>query len=123
MSILTSADLAYMRGMIDDMLPDLCNILSESITPDGQGGVTSTWGTVSSNVACRLDAVTRHSADLLTVAAGGLKVSQQFTLSVASDVSLAAGNRVEIGGTTYKVVSVNDNQSWMAVGRAVLELV
>lgn len=121
-TMLNTAELTWMRAIVEDMLPDTCNILSESLASDGEGGVTSTWGTATQNVKCRIDSVVRAS-DQLIIAGGGQKAAHQYMLSLPHDTVISAGNRVELSGSTYTVVNVNDNQSWMAVGRAVLELI
>ena len=72
-----------MRAVVADMLPDTCNILSESITPDGQGGVTSSWGTVSSTVACRLDDTSRATSQMIVPAGGGLKAAASIPVKSA----------------------------------------
>jgi hypothetical protein len=121
-ALLNSSELTWMRAVVDGVLPDTCNILSESLAPDGEGGVTSTWGTVYTDRPCRLDSAVR-TADEVSIVGGGRKAVHQYMLSLADDTTINAGNRVEISTSTYTVVSVNDNQSWMAVGRAVLELI
>lgn len=121
-TLISAADLSYMRATINETLPDTCNILSESIPHDGQGGVTSTWGTASGTVICRLDDLVRASNTAEPVA-GALRAAHQYQLSLPYGSTISAGNRVEIGGASYTVVSVNANQSWMAVTRAVIELI
>lgn len=124
MSILNAADIAYMQDTIADMLPDVCNILSEALASDGQGGQTSTWGTASTSIACRLDEQTGTRNNQLVPAAGaGLREAHRFILSLPYDTVIGANDRVEIGSYTYHVVSVNDRISWEAVTRAVLELI
>ncbi len=122
MPLLTDSDLDYMRAIVKETLPDKCNILAETLAADGQGGATSSWGTVSTSIACRLDSITQR-AEMMQVAGGGQKAAHQFMLSLPYDTAISAGNRVEMGSTTYTVVSVNANQSWMAVGRATLEVI
>lgn len=123
MALLSTADLEMMRGIIEEMLPDTCNILSESLTSDGQGGVTSSWGTAGSAIPCRLDQPTgRQFGDLIPVA-GAVRKQQDFILSVPHNTVIVAGNRVETGGVTYAVISANTGVSWQAVGRATLELI
>ena len=121
-NLLTDADLSMMQATIGDLFPDTCNVLSESLTPDGQGGVTSTWGTAAANVACRLDSITNRSSDVMA-AAGAIRQVHQYVLSVPYDTVISTGNRVEISTTTYAVVAVNVNVSWKAVARATLEII
>ena len=123
MGVLSDSDIAMMRTTIEDMLPDVCNILSEALAADGQGGQTSTWGTASTNVACRLDEDNRTGANQLVPIAGGLRESHRYVLSLLHDATIAAHDRVEVGSNTYHVISVNEGVSWQAVTRATLELI
>ena len=121
MSAIDSTMLTAMRDAIETMLPDTCNILSVTLTPDGMGGNTETWGTASSGVACRVDLITNDTYELVKGAA--LQSYPRYMLSVPYDTTLAVENRIEHNSITYAVVKVNTSQSWKAVGRAVLELV
>jgi hypothetical protein len=123
MGVLSDSDVAYMQGVIADMLPTTCNILSEALAADGQGGQTSTWGTVSANVPCRLDESGQTGGNQLVPVGGALREAHRFILSLSYDTVIGAHDRVECGGNTYHVISVNDNISWQAVARAVLELI
>ena len=123
MPLLTAADVTYMQSVIADMLPDTCNVLSEALAADGQGGQTSTWGTVTTNVACRLDEQTQRGANQLIPFGNALRESHRYILSLPYDTTINAHDRVEVGANTYHVVSVNAGVSWQAVMRAVLELI
>jgi hypothetical protein len=123
MSLLSTVDLTMMRDIIDEMMPDTCSILSESLISDGQGGVTSTWGTVAIDVPCRIDLPTgRQFGDLINMT-GALRQKQQFILSLPYDTAIVAGNRVESGGGAYTVINSNTGVSWKAVARATLEYI
>lgn len=123
MGLLTDADLAYMQSTIADMFPDVCTILSEALSPDGQGGQTSTWGTVSQNVSCRFDEQSQRGINQLVPAAGALREAHRYMLSLPHDTAISAHDRVEFGSSTYNVISVNTDISWQAVTRATLELI
>lgn len=123
MSLITDSDLSYMQSTIGEMFPDTCNILSEALSADGQGGQTSTWGTIASNVACRFDEASKSAINQLIPAGSALREVHRYMLSLASSETIAAHDRVEIGANTYHVVSVNVGVSWLAVSRAVLELI
>jgi hypothetical protein len=120
--MLTDSDLAMMRETIAQMFPDTCNILSEALAADGQGGQTSTWGTVATNIPCRFDEQSTQSNQLVPAGAA-LREAHRYTLSLPYNQSIAAHDRVEVGSNTYHVVSVNAGISWQAVTRAALELV
>jgi hypothetical protein len=108
-----------MRSVLGDLLPDTCNILTASFASDGGGGWTETWGTTSSGVACRLDMQGGREA----VNADALVPFTRFVLTCASSESLSTTNRVEHGGYTYNVISINLGASWKLVTRAILERV
>ena len=120
--MLSSAELAHMRDAIGDLLPDTCNILSVSGTADGFGGVTSTWGTASSNVSCRLDIITRRETGQ-NIDGASMREYQETVLSLPYNTSVSNNNRIEHGGFTYNVTATNTDQSWIAVKRVSLERV
>jgi SPP1 family predicted phage head-tail adaptor len=117
--MLTDGELSFMRKSVEQLLPDTCNILSLTNTPDGQGGQTQTWGTASANVTCRLDVTESREMN----AAGAIQTFTTYKLSMPYDTTIAAANRVEVNGETYTVIGVNNGQSWKAVTRVTLELV
>lgn len=118
--MLETADLAYMRDAIADLLPDTCNILSVTETADGFGGVSQSWGTASANVACRLDIVRDNQSDE-AIAGASRRNFQETVLSLPYNTTISVSNRVEHGGYTYNVTANNTDQSWIAVKRVVLE--
>jgi hypothetical protein len=120
---LTSADLAYMRDTVGELLPDACTILSEALSADGQGGQTSTWGTIAINVPCRFDESGQTGGNQLVPAGGALREAHRYMLSLPQNTPIGAHDRVELGGATYNVVSVDVGVSWEVVTRAVLELI
>jgi head-tail adaptor len=110
-------ELADMRAAVLDLLPDTCNILSVTETPDGAGGMTQTWGTASAGVACRLD----YQTGMETIAGGALRAYSRYILTVPYDASVTELNKIEHGTKTYNVSSVDDDKSWPIVRRVVLE--
>lgn len=121
MSAIDTAMLAAMRSAISsELLPDTCHVLSVTKTPDGQGGQTTTWGTASANVACRVDV--QQGRELIS--GGGLQPFSSVMLSLPYDTTITEANRVLHGGVTYAVVAPpNTDQSWIAVKRVMLEKV
>lgn len=119
--MLDNTMLTAMRDAIEQLLPDTCDILSVTNTPDGMGGVTQTWGTATASVPCRVDLMTNAMNEMVKGAA--VNAYPQYMLSVPYDTTIAVENRILHNGITYAVVKINTSQSWKAVGRAVLELV
>ena len=119
MSAIDTNMLAAMRSAIAELLPDTCNILTLTNTPDGMGGVTQSWGTAYSGISCRLDDKTAS----MPVVGGAVQNFAGMMLSVPYNTTINEVDRVEIGGATYAVSNVNTGQSWMAVKRVMLESV
>jgi head-tail adaptor len=114
---LTAAELVRMRTDIESLMPDTCHILSLTTTPDGQGGQTESWGTVTA--ACRLDFISGREA----LVSAAIQPFSRAMLSVAQSAAITTANRVVHGGVTYNVQSVNQDASWLAVKRCILEAV
>ena len=117
MSALSDAELTAIRESVATLLPDTCNILSVTNTPDGQGGVIQSWGTASASVACRLDPA-RGKEELI---GGALQPFYGYVLTVPYDTTLTAAHRIECNSETFAVVSVDPGKSWAASRRAMLE--
>lgn len=117
MTLLSSDELEYMRTAIEELLPDTCNILSATLSSDGAGGMTASWGTVGVAVPCRLDAIRGNES----VVGGGLAPQHAYVLTLAHDATIDTDDRVEIGTYTFTVVSIDLEKSWAACKRVYLE--
>lgn len=113
--MLNSADLSYMRDTLEELLPDTCTILSPTNTSDGQGGWTTTWGTVAASVKCRIDPGRKEMYERVTGAA--LKPYSWWQLTLPYDQAIDVTYRVVVNGDTYNVVNHDDNKSWQATTR------
>ena len=110
--MLSDADLTYMRECIEDLLPDTCNILSSTYTPDGQGGGTVTWGTATAGVSCRKDTKQRKFEDI----ADGVQSYREEMFTIPYNTTISEENRIEFSGTQYNIMSITDG-SWLASKR------
>jgi len=119
MTWLSAGELAQMRADVLNLLPDTCSILSVTYTSDGEGGLTEAWGTVTANVACRID----YSSGVETNIGGAVNPYTRAKISLPYDTVLATTNRIVSGGVTYSVTNVNNGQSWNVSVRADLERV
>jgi head-tail adaptor len=110
--------LTAMRAAIAELLPDTCTILSPTETPDGEGGVTTAWGTVGTAIACRVDV--KMGREQLT--GGAIQPYIKTQLSLPWDQTILETYRVVHGGMTYAVIAPpNSDTSWIAVKRVELE--
>ena len=116
---LTVKELAQMREDIEDLMPDVCDILSVAYTSDGEGGMAETWGTATANVACRIDY--RSGSEKLT--GGAIQSYSKAVLSLPYTTTISTKNRIQIDSYVWAVLSINDKQSWDVVRRAELERV
>jgi head-tail adaptor len=114
---LSSAELTQIRADVATLLPDTANILAGTLTPDGAGGQTVTWGTVAGTIACRLDPVRGREIDI----GGQVQAFYGFVLTLPHGTTITAQHRVEVGGGTFAVVSADPEKSWKASVRAYVE--
>jgi SPP1 family predicted phage head-tail adaptor len=117
MTALTAAMLTQMRTDIEDLMPDTCNILAGTVTSDGQGGYTETWGTATAGASCRIDKRTGREA----LSGGAVQTFGTWVLTLPHDTTITAEHRVEHDDATYSVVHVDIDKSWKASVRAELE--
>lgn len=111
--MLTDKDLLYMRQTLNETLPDTCNLLTVTLTSDGQGGYTEAWGTAVSSVACRLD----YKVGDERVFGSSVKPYTGWMVTLPYDKTATNEYRIEVGSTTYSVEAVDNNKSWDAVLR------
>lgn len=114
--MITDAQLAYMRSMINDLLPDTGYVLSLAYTNDGYGGITETWGTAGT-ISCRIDPL--RGGESLTGAA--VNPYHGFRLTAPYDAVISEANRIKVDDEIYAVLSVDGDKSAAVSLRADLE--
>ena len=117
MSALTAAELAQIRTDVATLLPDSCNILVKTLTPDGSGGQSVSWGTATASVACRLDPARGREMEI----GGQTQPFYGFILTLPHGTSVNAQHRISLNSETFAVVSTDTGKSWSASVRAFLE--
>ena len=117
MSQISSADLTYMQDSIEELMDTTCNILSPTLTTDGAGGMTASWGTAGTAITCRLDAKSFSE----TVQGESMQPGFGYMLTIPYGTTIAENYRVEVGSDTFSVTSVDAEKSWSACVRAYLE--
>jgi hypothetical protein len=116
MTGINAAELASMRADIESLLPDTCNVITVTYTPDGYGGVIPTLGTTSADLACRMD----HKTGRETLTGGAIQDYQGNVLTIPYNTTISTANRVEYGGAVYSVIAVSEG-SWLACKRVTVE--
>ena len=114
---LSTGDLEYIRSAIEELLPDICNILSATLASDGAGGMTATWGTATVEASCRLDARTGNE----NIQGASLSPQHAYVLTLAHDVNILPEYRIEVGTHTFTIQSVDLEKSWAGCTRVYLE--
>lgn len=120
-TILSADDVKFMRSWVENnLMPDTCTILSRTLSNDGMGGGTVTWGTATAGVVCRLDRVNQPTP---AVAGAALQSFQSWVMTMPYDETITTQNRILHDGHTYNVTGIDDDKSWPVTIRVYLELV
>ena len=106
---LTAKELAVMRSVIADLLPETCQVLTVTRTSDGQGGMTETWGTAATTT-CRVD----WKSGIETVQGGAVQPYRRCIITLPYDTTVAEGYRLQVDTDVYAVTSVDNGKSWDA---------
>lgn len=104
---LSAHDLAYMRQIARDLLPDTCSIQTLTDTQTAFGGITRSWTTTYTNIECRLDQVR-----------GGPIVAANWMVTLPWDQPFTMDDRIVTTELTLEPVELNTGRSWKAATRA-----
>lgn len=107
---LSANQLAIMRADLLTLLPDTCQIISLTLTPDGSGGMVSTEGTVTA--ACRKDTKTGNFVAL----DGKVETGRKEMITLPYDTTVNDNDLIVHNSVRYNVVSITDG-SWMVSKR------
>ena len=116
--MLETNDLSYMRDALELLMPDTCSILSKTVTNDGAGGFTESWGTATASTRCRVD----FSSGMMPMIGGAIQPFTKLELHVPYDTTLSADNEIVWGGNTYRI-EPSSLQSWQTEKVAVIHAV
>lgn len=111
--MLTDADLAMLRTIVRDFLPQEAEVQRPTATSDGRGGQTLTFTTVKRRVPCRL----APSSGTEAVVAGRLTARESWTLTFLHDSDIRPQDRVVVGGHTFEVLAVLNAHAWTVATR------
>lgn len=114
---ISDRDLEWMRAEVENLLPSTCHILSVTRTSDSAGGWTEAWGTVTANVACRVDDKSGDEA----VYGAAVQPYNHYVITLPHDTTVAVDYRIKTSTDTYSVKAVNTDQSWKACIRVEAE--
>lgn len=112
--LLDDAQIASMRLVAEEALPDVCTIQRRQEVSDGGGGITTTWQDQQANVPCRLSPVGGGEVGLT-----GARIEDEATtlITVAWDVDVTERDRLLIEDVTYDVQLVRRRGNWALTTR------
>lgn len=111
--MLTADDLASMRDVAEDALPDTAVIQSQAIESDDGGGFDTVW-TNAGTVSCRIAPLMRQAEERET--GGRVSPYAEYVVTLPFDASVTTNSRLLISGGTFNVATVRD-RSWHVTTR------
>lgn len=124
MSWLTAAEITAIADTIAGaVLPDTCNIMTQTYSSDGAGGMTPGTAIVSggSAVPCRRRPLTRRGQIEVVGGAEGVTYDYVFTFGTAAPI--ATDRLIIHAGQTFQIRQISDNPSWLVCRRAYVTIV
>lgn len=96
-----NATLTQLRGIAWMALEDTGYVMRGSVTDDGGGGGTYTFGTVGT-YDCRIDPVSGHPGEVAN------RIDERTThlITIPPDTSVTTSDRFRIDGTDYEITAV-----------------
>jgi len=113
--MLSDAELALMRTEADKWLVNTCNILAGTISMDAYAGGTTVYGTIAVGVPCFASSLpTRDASDDF---GEQFEVRADWAILLQYDETIESGHRIELSGTTFHVVTVDDVHTFALMKR------
>lgn len=120
--LLNDVDLSDIRADQNAAMPDTCTVLRGTVSHSSTGAGTVSWGTVYTNVPCRLYLRWWERARE-EVFYGGREASyQRPAVRVPFDFTVKESDRIVVRGNTYEVEFVQVDASWRTVNTAYLTI-
>ena len=120
---LTTAELVDIRKDVDDLLPDTCTIRKVATVTNNIGSPVRTFTDRATSVSCRFDPVESLSLvgeERVSSMKNYIITEGQFHLTLKNGETIEETDQVVHGGVTYDVVHVDDDKSWQASVRVIL---
>ncbi len=92
-----------MRSTLNGSLPDTATVQRKTLTSDGAGGYTESWGTVAT-VACRVSPGGQLTQE--RVIAESLAATSIWTLTLPALTDVRPLDRILVGSRTFEVAGV-----------------
>lgn len=111
--ILPPATLSILRGIVRDLaMPGTAHVLRGTVTPDGIGGWTNTYGTVSISGTVSMPCRYRPSSAQERERSGKLVAEMSWTVVFPAEWAIAVADRIVIDGRTFMVEGMLAPKTW-----------
>ena len=117
MTTLSTKELPDMRTVADDFFPDTCTIQDPTTTTGAMGGLTTSFASTYTGVACRVDPMGAGDESLVGEALQG---QSGWWLNIPHDQAIDINYRVIHDSVTYEIQGVIDTQSYRTIRRAAM---
>lgn len=125
--ILTDADLAELRTVVNDLLPDQGVVWDKTEVRDTTGGIKTTYTQRAGTVPVRVGQVQQADRVALTSssldAGGQIAGKMRAAMTVPALTDIDEGDRIAVLGQMYAVLAVLAPISWEMSRRLIVEVV
>lgn len=108
-------ELADMRSVADNFLPDTCTIQTKTTTAGAMGGIVEVYANTYTGVLCRIDPSGGGGESVVNFTIEG---QSTWMLNIPYDQAIAITDRVIHDSKTYEVMRVVDTNSYRTIRRA-----
>ena len=117
-TLLSGADMVYLRAEAENLLPDTCDIMERQISTDGVGGYSEAWSASYQGIPCRLSEAQYQQREGVQAAREG--ANNVWVLTLPYDQAIGRDDRVLHNAVTYEIIFVNEGRSYDTVRRVQL---
>lgn len=106
--LLSTGDIAAMRGRMNSMLPDTATI-ERATSTKVRGEVTQTWKPIARSIACRIAPIGGGETGRV---AGRISERTTHLVTVAAATDIEEADRITVNGSPFEVTLVRKRGSW-----------
>lgn len=121
-SLLSTNQLARLRTISKQAMPDTATILRRTLTDDGNGGKVESYASVGT-APCRIAfGGSKTEPTLKDRQVGGrITPQQEWIVTLANDANVLETDRLQINGATYEIISSIRVRSWEITKRLLVK--
>ena len=115
-SILSNDQIAAMQAVQNSNLPEVAYVQQLTKMPDGEGGHTEAWTTITTTNA----RIGEPKGNLESEIAGRISVGVVYVITLPSNTELDLANQIQIRGKNYQIHWTNQGKSHLTAIRAIV---